>query len=242
LPGGTGLTGAAACLTAARLRGLIWLSRDGAVPVVWSVAVKFRAEPPTAQARALAADCLRSGGVVLLPTDTVYGLAAFPAQQSAVHRIFEIKNRPPSVNLPIMISRPDDVSRLGGQLNDASRRLLDSKFVPGPLTLAVGIDPEPVAWLAGRDEAAFRMPDEEWLLGLLGETGPLLVTSANVHAEPTRESVADILASLAVAPDLVIDGGMRSATVSTLVNCHLDPPVVERVGAVPAEEIEAILR
>jgi L-threonylcarbamoyladenylate synthase len=180
--------------------------------------------------------------VVLLPTDTVYGLAAFPGDPSAVRRIFAIKNRPASVNLPVMISAADEIARLGGRLNPASRRLLESSLVPGPLTLAVGIEAEPVDWLRGREEAAFRMPDDEWLLGLLRDTGPLLVTSANVHAEPTKEAVADILASLAEPPDLVIDGGVRSTTASTLVNCRAEPPVVERVGAVPAEEIEDILR
>ena len=114
--------------------------------------------------------------------------------------------------------------------------------MPGPLTLAVGTSPDSLApWLRGRDEFAVRMPDDERLLAIIDMTGPLLVTSANLHAEQVRESVPDILSTLVSEPDLVIDDGNRDTVPSTLVNCRPVPPVVERVGAVPAEEIEAIL-
>jgi L-threonylcarbamoyladenylate synthase len=107
----------------------------------------------------------------------------------------------------------------------------------------VGTDPARLApWLAGREEFAVRMPDDGRLLAILRATGPLLVTSANLHAQQVREAVPDILAHLAGEPDLVIDDGNRATVPSTLVNCRRVPPVVERAGAVPAEEIEAILR
>jgi L-threonylcarbamoyladenylate synthase len=190
-----------------------------------------------------AAECLLAGGVVLLPTDTVYGLAVHPERDEAITRLFAMKGRPRSVNLPVMISSPDDIPALGGVVNEAAKLLLESKYVPGPLTLAVGVSPPDLApWLRGRDEFAVRMPDDERLLAILRTTGPLLVTSANLHAEQVRESVADILPTLASEPDLVIDDGNRDTVSSTLVNCHRVPPVIQRVGAVPEEEIEAILR
>jgi L-threonylcarbamoyladenylate synthase len=188
------------------------------------------------------ADCLRGGGVVLLPTDTVYGLAALPTEADAVSRIFALKGRPASQNLPVLIASPADIARLGGVVTEAAARLLDSRFVPGALTIAVGIDrataPE---WLASRDEAAFRMPADDWLLAVIRATGPVLATSANTHGVPPKESVAEILADLAGEPDLVVDGGVRATVASTLVNCRLEPPVVERVGAVPAADIEEVL-
>jgi L-threonylcarbamoyladenylate synthase len=188
------------------------------------------------------ADCLRAGGVVLLPTDTVYGLAAMPGLGDAARRIFELKSRPQSVSLPILISDPADVARLGGIISPSASRLLESPLVPGPLTLAVGIDPSSApAWLAGRDEAAFRMPADDWLLEVLRVTGPILATSANIHAVPPKESVAEILAELAGEPDLAVDGGVRATVASTLVNCNRDPAAIERVGAVPAADIEAVL-
>ena len=192
---------------------------------------------------ARAAECLLAGGVVLLPTDTVYGLAVHPERADAVTRLFAMKGRPHSVNLPVMISSRDDIPALGGVVNGAAELLLESKYVPGPLTLAVGVSPPELApWLRGRDEFAVRMPDDERLLAILRTTGPLLVTSANLHAEEVRESVPDILSTLASEPDLVIDDGNRDTVSSTLVNCRRLPPAIERVGAVPEEEIEAILR
>ncbi|HEY5987562.1 MAG TPA: L-threonylcarbamoyladenylate synthase [Streptosporangiaceae bacterium] len=196
-------------------------------------------EPGTVAA---AVRCLLGGGVALLPTDTVYGLAVHPAHGKAVDRLFALKGRPRTRNLPVMVADSEEVAPLGGMITRAAELLLESKYVPGPLTLAVGISPETAAtWLAGRTEFAFRIPDDERLLSILKTTGPLLVTSANLHAQETRESVPDILASLTGEPDLVIDDGVRATVPSTLVNCHADPPVVERVGAVPTDEIEAIL-
>jgi len=187
-------------------------------------------------------DCLAGGGVVLLPTDTVYGLAALPTAPDAVRRIFALKGRPASMNLPILVADRADVASLGGIVNPAADRLLRSAFVPGALTLAVGIDSAAApAWLAGRDEAAFRVPADDWLLSVLRRTGPVLATSANVHAVPPKESVAEILAELTGAPDLAVDGGVRATVASTLVNCNVDQPVIERVGAVSAADIERVL-
>jgi L-threonylcarbamoyladenylate synthase len=191
---------------------------------------------------ARAVTCLTDGGVVLLPTDTVYGLAVHPEHDEAVTRLFAMKGRPRSRNLPVMISDAGQVAALGGVLSEAARRLLESKYVPGPLTVAVGTEPgRLVPWLRGRPEFAVRMPDDERLLAIIAETGPLLVTSANKHAQATRESAPEIVATLESEPDLVIDDGKRDTVPSTLVNCGVVPPVIERLGAVPAEEIEAIL-
>lgn len=192
---------------------------------------------------ARAAECLLAGGVVLLPTDTVYGLAVHPERDESITRLFAMKGRPRSVNLPVMISSRDDIRALGGVVSAAADLLLESKYVPGPLTLAIGASPPHLApWLRGREEFAVRIPDDERLLAILQTTGPLLVTSANLHAQEVRESVPDILSTLVSEPDLVIDDGNRDTVPSTLVNCRLVPPVVERVGAVLKEEIEAILR
>jgi L-threonylcarbamoyladenylate synthase len=188
-------------------------------------------------------ECLRAGGVALLPTDTVYGLAAHPEHPEAVTRLFALKGRPRSVNLPVMVASPEDVTRLGAVVNGDASALMDSRYFPGPLTLAFGLSPELApAWLRGRDEVAVRMPDDARLLAVLRATGPLLVTSANQHQGEVHEKVPDILATLNGEPDVVIDDGPRATVPSTLVNCNCEPPRVERVGAVSAEEIEGILR
>lgn len=181
---------------------------------------------------------LMSGGVVLLPTDTVYGLAISPDFDQSIDRLFALKRRPRTVNLPIMVASEAELEPLGFAISESARRLLDSPLIPGSLTLALGFRSEfRPSWLAGRYEAAIRIPDDERLLSVLRKTGPLLVTSANVHSAETPDNIADILAQFDGAPDLSIDGGTLRTTASTLVNCRVDPPVIERVGVVPESEV-----
>jgi len=182
--------------------------------------------------------CLESGGVVLLPTDTVYGLAVSPNFDKSIDRLFALKRRPRNVNLPIMVASDAELEPLGFQFSESARRLLRSPLIPGSLTLAMGFssDYRP-AWLAGRDEAAVRIPNDERLLSVLRVTGPLLVTSANAHSAETPDNVADILAQLDGAPDLSIDGGTLRTIASTLVNCRVDPARIERIGVVPESEV-----
>ena len=183
-------------------------------------------------------ECLQTGGVVLLPTDTVYGLAVSPEFDDSISRLFALKRRPRNVNLPIMVASDAELEALGFEVSDSARRLLRSPLIPGSLTLAMGFssDYRP-AWLAGRDEAAVRIPNDERLLAVLRKAGPLLVTSANAHSAETPDNVADILAQLDGAPDLSIDGGTLHTTASTLVNCRVDPPAIERLGVVPESEV-----
>ena len=183
-------------------------------------------------------ECLATGGVVLIPTDTVYGLAVSPNFDESISRLFALKRRPRNVNLPIMVASDAELELLGFEVSKAARRLLRSPLIPGSLTLAMGFssDYRP-AWLAGRDEAAVRIPNDERLLSVLRKTGPLLVTSANAHSAGTPDNVVDILAQLDGAPDLAIDGGTLRTTASTLVNCRIDPPAIERIGVVPESEV-----
>ena len=187
--------------------------------------------------------CLMGGGVVLLPTDTVYGLAVSPRFDESIDRLFALKRRPRNVNLPIMVASDDELEPLGFELSESARRLLRSPLVPGSLTLALGFqsDYRP-GWLTGRDEAAIRIPNDERLLAVLRKTGPLLVTSANAHSADTPDNISDILAQLDGAPDLSIDGGKLKTTASTLVNCRVDPPQIERLGVVPEAEVLRYLK
>jgi L-threonylcarbamoyladenylate synthase len=190
---------------------------------------------------AAARDSLLDGGVALVPTDTVYGLAVAAGRPEAAARIFALKNRPAARNLPIMVAGVDQLPALGVVITADARKLLDA-FAPGPITIAFGLDPAATpAWLAGRDEIAVRVPREEALLAILRETGPLLVTSANAHQQETPETVADILAMLDGEPDVVLDGGPRRSVPSTLVNCNLPTPRIERVGQIPEDQIEKVL-
>ena len=182
--------------------------------------------------------CLVNGGVVLLPTDTVYGLAVSPNFEASIDRLFALKRRPRNVNLPIMVASEAELAPLGFETSEAAARLLRSPLIPGSLTLAMGFhsDYRP-RWLEGRDEAAVRIPNDDRLLAVLRQTGPLLVTSANAHSAETPDNVQEILAQLDGAPDLWIDGGTLRTTASTLVNCRVEPPKIERVGVVPESDV-----
>jgi L-threonylcarbamoyladenylate synthase len=188
-------------------------------------------------------DCLSTGGVVLLPTDTVYGLAVLPTFERSVDRVYSLKRRPRYMNLPIMVSSQAELEALGFDVNDAATRLLRSPFIPGSLTLAMGFRPGSMPrWLEGREEAAVRIPDDNWLLSVLRRIGPLLVTSANLHGAETPESLTAVLAQLYGVPDLAVNGGILQTIPSTLVNCRCDPPVVERIGVVPEAEVMEYLK
>ncbi len=189
-----------------------------------------------------AAKTLQNGGVVLLPTDTVIGLAALPSQPAAVARIFELKARPQQKNLPVMVCSVEQLTDIGAQVSPQTKRLVGSPFCPGPLSMAVEVLPDSAPnWLKGRDELAFRMPDDPFLLALLAMVGPMLVTSANQHGADTPSTVGSALKSLSGTPDLVINGQACGAVPSTLVNCRFSPPKIERLGGVTLAELTPYL-
>jgi L-threonylcarbamoyladenylate synthase len=186
---------------------------------------------------------LREGGVVLCATDTVYGLAVRPGRPESVDEVYRLKGRSYGRPLPVMVGEPDDLADLGVHVNEAARRLLGSSLVPGALTLALGFAegrPRP-AWLDGRVEVAVRIPAASPMRDLVLSCGPLLVTSANYTDRPTPSVVPEILAMLDGEPDVVVDSGPCHEVPSTLVNCNLERPAVERVGVVPEDMIWELL-
>lgn len=195
-----------------------------------------------AAAAGRAIDALRAGGVVLLPTDTVYGLACLPSRPEAVARVYAMKDRPHDVRLPIIVADARHAeAELPLRWTDAARALA-AAFWPGALTIAFGIEPSPLDWLAGRDEAGLRAPAHPFVQDLARSVGPFLMTSANRHGGPTSPTVEQILADLVTPPALVVDGGQLEVVSSTLVNTNLPQPAIEREGAIPAASIATVLR
>ena len=187
---------------------------------------------------------LKAGGVVLIATDTVYGLAAMPANEQAVEKIYALKSRPRELFLPIMVADIHDLELLGLEINTNARKLFESELVPGAITFVLGFKDASLkpTWLSTREEIATRIPDNQLLLSVLKETGPLLVTSANRHGQPvTQAKVKDILAELNGAPDLIIEDGEGKEAPSTIINCRFDTPVIERYGLIPVHVIDNIL-
>lgn len=187
------------------------------------------------------AELLYDNGVILTPTDTVYGLVCLPTSDIAIKKIFEMKERPVNRHIPIIAADWQQAeSELPIVWNQPSRKLAD-EFWPGALTLACGIIENNVKWLEGRVEVGIRVPDHVFIQKLARKMGPLLMTSANRHGEDTPHTLEGALGSLAAAPSLALDGGLLSGAPSTLVNVNLPRPKVERVGSIPESEIERVV-
>ena len=180
-----------------------------------------------------AAECLLAGGVVVIPTDTVYGLAAHPAHPEAVQRLYTIKGREENKPIALLAADAAAVSRFGAQLSpDATR--LSAAFWPGALTLVLACED-------GRTEG-FRVQAHAWTRALLAACGGVLrVTSANLSgAQPAASAVA-ALQSVGLDADLVIDDGASPGGVaSTVVSVADRTPKILRAGAIAEHEIVAM--
>jgi len=172
-----------------------------------------------------AADALARGMVVAVPTDTVYGLAADPAQPDAVQRLFALKGRPGDVPLPVLVAGPEQAAQVAGELEVAAEALA-ARFWPGPLTLVVPRRPGFTVDLGGppaaRTTVGVRWPDHGAAVALCELLGPLAVTSANLHGRSPATTAAEVAATFADAdqPVLILDGGTCDGVPSSVVECR----------------------
>ena len=189
--------------------------------------------------RAEAAGLLRAGRIVAIPTDTVYGIAAWLDLPDAIERLFAAKRRPPEKAVAVLLADVDQAATLG--VLTPAARALGERFWPGGLTLVLPVLPGavlPRVLAAGAPTIGVRVPDHDAPRALARLLGPLPTTSANVSGEPDSRDAAEIAARLGDAIALVIDGGpIHGGPASTVVDCTLDPPVIRRVGAIPSAAI-----
>jgi L-threonylcarbamoyladenylate synthase len=172
---------------------------------------------------------LRDGGAVVLPTDTVYGLAALRGNEDV---LYALKDRPDAVPIAVLVADITQATTVG-RFDERARRLADA-FWPGPLTIVVET-------IDGGATVGIRCPDHDLLQELCARVGPLPTTSCNRHGQPTPATAAEAAASLAGAPALVIDGGRCGGVASTVVDMTGGAPVVLREGAVPSGAVDAAL-
>ena len=188
---------------------------------------------------AAAVAVLRAGGVVLLPTDTVYGLAVATAVPGAIARLFELKGRRRDVPIAVLVADAEQAWRLAAVPLPESAARLAARWWPGALTLVV---PRRAGWDVdlGGDPATVgvRCPDHDLVRAVCREVGPLATTSANRHGQATPPTAAEALDQVGPV-DLVIDGGRLAGAASTVVDCTVEPVRVVREGVIPAAEIAA---
>ncbi|GHB68395.1 threonylcarbamoyl-AMP synthase [Streptomyces cirratus] len=190
-----------------------------------------------------AAGVLRAGGLVALPTETVYGLGANAEDRAAVSRIFQVKGRPPSHPLIVHIGRAE---LLDDWVEDvpAPARLLAEHFWPGPLTLVLRRGPRvPLEATGGLQTVAVRVPDHPVALALLSAFGGgITAPSANRFGSVSPTTANDVRAELGDAVDFVLDGGSCAVGVeSTIVDATGEIPAILRPGGVTREDLEAVL-
>ncbi|MEU9394477.1 L-threonylcarbamoyladenylate synthase [Streptomyces sp. NPDC048324] len=190
-----------------------------------------------------AAGVLRAGGLVGLPTETVYGLGANAEDPAAVARIFQVKGRPPSHPLIVHIGSAE---QLGDWAEDVpeTARLLAEHFWPGPLTLVLRRGPRvPLEATGGLETVAVRVPAHPTALALLSAFGGgVTAPSANRFGSVSPTTADDVRAELGDAVDCVLDGGPCEVGVeSTIVDATGEVPSILRPGGVTREDLEAVL-
>lgn len=190
-----------------------------------------------------AANLLRSGGLVAIPTETVYGLAADGLNEAALARIFEAKQRPHEDPLILHVAEVAWVGDLAADVPPVARELM-ARFWPGPLTLVLRKSAKvPDLVTAGQPTVAIRMPSHAIALALLREVGtPLAAPSANLFSRPSPTTADHVLEDLDGRIDAVLDGGPTTLGVeSTVLDLTMDPPVLLRPGGVNREELQEVL-
>jgi L-threonylcarbamoyladenylate synthase len=199
-------------------------------------------KPATPENVRRAAELLRAGGVVAFPTETVYGLGARAFDASAVARIFEIKERPAFDPLIVHVADRRMLRSVAAEIPCAARELM-RRFWPGALTLVFPKQARvPGIVTAGLPTVAVRMPSHPVARALLEEAGePLAAPSANPFGglSPTRAEHVD--QALGGRVDLILDDGRSSFGIESTIVAFEPNPVILRPGAVPAEEIEAVI-
>lgn len=198
---------------------------------------------PDAAAIARAVDCLRRGGLVAFPTETVYGLGVHALERPAVRRLFEAKGRPPNDPLIVHVARLDEVHRLVSEV-PTTAVILAQRFWPGPLTLVMrrsaSVPPEVTA---GLDTVAIRIPSHPVAHALLSASGlPVAAPSANLFSRPSPTRASHVLEDLDGRIDMVLDAGPTDVGVeSTVLDLTSVPPTVLRPGAVAIETLSEVI-
>ena len=189
-----------------------------------------------------AATSIRAGELVVMPTDTVYGLAADAFDPAAVRRLLEAKGRGRDMPPPVLVGSIATLDALGATMPSWVSDLV-GRYWPGPLTVVVR-EQSSLQWDLGdtRGTVAVRMPHDPVALELLGRTGPLAVSSANLTGRPAATDADQAAEMLSDKVSVILDSGPTvDDRPSTILDCTGDQPRMLRAGAIPADELRTVL-
>jgi L-threonylcarbamoyladenylate synthase len=184
---------------------------------------------------------IRRGELVVIPTDTVYGVAADAFTPEAVEALLSAKGRDRAMPVPVLVASPEMLDALVDQLPASGRALIDA-FWPGALTVVVRHTAH-LAWDLGetRGTVAVRMPNHEVARELISQTGPLAVSSANRTGNLAPATMLDARLQLGATIAVYLDGGPSGESVpSTIVDVTAERPRVLRAGAIDVERLREI--
>jgi L-threonylcarbamoyladenylate synthase len=191
---------------------------------------------------AKAVEAVRAGEIVVLPTDTVYGVGADAFSAEAVASLLAAKGRGREMPPPVLVPSVRTVDGLATDVPPWARDLIRA-FWPGPLTLVFKAQSS-LMWDLGETNGtvALRMPRDDVALAVLTEVGPMAVTSANLTGQPAATTATDAASQLGAAVSVYLDGGPTTSTeVSTILDCTGEEYAVLRAGAITVEQIRAVL-
>jgi len=197
-------------------------------------------DAPSADQLEEIAETLRSGAVLLMPTDTIYGLHAVAAQEEAVARIVKMKGRGETKPFIVLASAVGQLTDLGIDADPEILRALTSIW-PAPLTAILPLR-RPLPASRGASTLAVRIPDLDWLRELVARTGPLVSTSANRSGEPAVDRPSALAAELFERLDLV-DGGVRAGEPSAILDLTgVEPRFIREGDPVFTQKVWKTLR
>lgn len=184
---------------------------------------------------------IRSGGVVAVPTDTVYGIACSVENSNAIQSLYQIKIRESIKAIPVLIADMNQIDLVAKSLNENTRKLAQT-FWPGALTLIVLKNDSLPLNLTIHPTVGVRIPDHDWLRAIMRETGPLAATSANISGEASPSTASQVLDQLNGRIELIIDGGeCKGGISSTVVDCSGEEIKILREGGITTGQIQSAL-
>ncbi len=193
------------------------------------------------------ADCvqtLRKGGVIIFPTETVYGIGTNAYCEESVKKIYEVKQRPGEKPLSIMVGNAEEISKYAVISNEIEEKIIKN-FMPGPLTIILKKKTGIFDYISsGKDTIGIRIPNNKMIMSILKESKlPVVAPSANISGKPSGIILEEILKDFDGKVDICINGGKaKLSEPSTIVQVIDNKPVILRQGKIKLEEIEEVLK
>lgn len=191
-------------------------------------------------------DCvnvIKSGGIVIFPTETVYGIGTNAFCEESVRKIYEIKNRPDEKPLSILLNNKEQIEKYAVINNDVERKIIEN-FMPGPITIILERKKGMLDHVApGKNTIGVRIPDNNIILEILKKLDlPIVAPSANISGQPSATMLTEIINDFKDKVDICIDGGKCKVSESSTIVQVIDNEVkIVREGIITKEEIEKVL-